>query len=207
MKVWTYVIAVDAGAAPNFQRPATTLTVCKPRIRKHAEKGNLVLAFNGKKLSPQEPHSVCWAGIVSEKILLRDYWRDRRFKLKRPGGQQRESERPDNIYKPMGSGRLVQVRNVTHKLRDMRRDLSGLYSLVLKPSWYFGQSGTVLPANFNLRMLNSRRGERSISLPRSQWVSLLNWLSANEPEIEYLQKRSGPAICSLKPRRRCYAER
>jgi hypothetical protein len=62
MRVWTYVIQVDGGGAPNFEAPSTTLTVCKPRIRKAARCGDLVLAFNGKTLNPTEPHSVRWAG-------------------------------------------------------------------------------------------------------------------------------------------------
>ncbi|MGI9375444.1 MAG: hypothetical protein ACR2PC_04975 [Tsuneonella suprasediminis] len=32
MRVWSYVITTDRGSAPNFEAPAVTLTVCKPRI-------------------------------------------------------------------------------------------------------------------------------------------------------------------------------
>jgi hypothetical protein len=39
MYVWTYVITYDEGGAPNFEPPATTLTVCKPRIRRAARPG------------------------------------------------------------------------------------------------------------------------------------------------------------------------
>ena len=73
MIAWTYVIQVDAGAAPNFEAPATTLTVCKPRIRMRAGPGDLILAFNGTKLNKYDPHSVCWAGIVGEVIGMGDY--------------------------------------------------------------------------------------------------------------------------------------
>lgn len=43
MRVHTYVIAVDSGGAPNYDAPAVTLAVCKPRIRKKARIGDLVL--------------------------------------------------------------------------------------------------------------------------------------------------------------------
>jgi hypothetical protein len=84
MIVWSYVITVDAGGAPNFLPPATTLTLCKPKIRQGARRGNLVIAFNGQSLHP-EPHSVRWAGLVAEVIPLGDYWNDPRFEQKKPG--------------------------------------------------------------------------------------------------------------------------
>jgi hypothetical protein len=45
MRVHTYVIATDAGSAPNYDPPFVTLAVCKPRIRRKADIGELVLAF------------------------------------------------------------------------------------------------------------------------------------------------------------------
>jgi Nucleotide modification associated domain 2 len=83
MKVWRYVITVDDGGAPNFEPPETTLTVCKPGIRKGAERGEFVLAFNGKPLNPREPHSVRWAGVVSDIIPLKDYWNDWTTRIRR----------------------------------------------------------------------------------------------------------------------------
>jgi hypothetical protein len=58
MNVFTYVIANDRGSEPNYDPPATTLAICKPKIRLAAQIGDLVIAFTGSKLSP-EPHSVC----------------------------------------------------------------------------------------------------------------------------------------------------
>ena len=51
MRVHTYVIATDAGSAPNYDAPFVTLAVCKPRIRMKAKCGDLVLAFAGKTLN------------------------------------------------------------------------------------------------------------------------------------------------------------
>src|SRR5688572_10547610 len=93
--IWCYVITHDAGAAPNFERPSATLAICKPKIRKGAEVGHLVVAFAGKPLG-LTPDTVIWAGEVSETIELGDYWNDRRFMSKKPV----RSKRPDNIYKP-----------------------------------------------------------------------------------------------------------
>ena len=78
MKVFTYVIQFDGGAAPNYCEPATTLAICKPRIRRSAEVGDAIIAFEGSFLGP-EAHAVRWAGVVTEKLTFSEYWNDRRF--------------------------------------------------------------------------------------------------------------------------------
>ena len=92
MRVWSYVITYDGGSAPNFDPPAVTLVVCKPRIRKNAREGDLVLAFNGRPLAAN-PHSLRWAGIVEKVVPMEQYWEDSRFRAKRPG----RSPTPDNF--------------------------------------------------------------------------------------------------------------
>ena len=47
MKLWRYVIRNNDGSAPNYDPPFTALAICKPRIRKGARPGDLVLAFCG----------------------------------------------------------------------------------------------------------------------------------------------------------------
>lgn len=179
MKVWTYVIACDKGGAPNFEPPSTTVTVCKPRIRKSAEQGDLVLAFNGKHLSPAEPRSVRWARVVSEVIPLADYWNDPRFEMKKPGRPRKPREIPDNIYRPIGIGQFEQVDNETHKRTDMARDLGGLNALVFSPSWHFDHTIAVLPECFHLRMNGGRRGHRKSDIDESVWLELKAWLDAS----------------------------
>lgn len=178
MDVWTYVITVDAGAAPNFDLGLTTLTVCKPRIRKSAKRGDLILAFNGKRLNPNEPHSVRWAGVVTDIISLQDYWADKRFQGKKPG----QSQKPDNIYRPTRSGKLKQVSNTTHRPEDYSRDVNGENALVLNPSWYFGPELALLPQSFNLRMIVGRRGHRCSPMDNRTWRKLENWLKRNAPK-------------------------
>jgi hypothetical protein len=94
MRVWSYVIACDRGSAPNYGGLAVTLTVCKPRIRRSAKVGDLVIGFNGKPRA-KNPHSVRWAGVVAETIPMQDYWDHPRFRSKRPD----RSEVADNIYR------------------------------------------------------------------------------------------------------------
>src|SRR5690606_5935652 len=69
VKIYTYVIAVDGGAAPNREPPLTTLAICKPRIRRGANPGAMVLAFNGAALGG-DSNGVRWAGVVHEKLTF-----------------------------------------------------------------------------------------------------------------------------------------
>jgi hypothetical protein len=202
MKVWTYVIAVDRGGAPNFEPPETTLTVCKPRIRRRAGAGDLVLAFNGATLNAIEPHSVRWAGIVSEVIALKDYWCDPRFEGKKPGRSRGPLELPDNIYRPTATGELEQVENETHTSADTARDLSGVNALVLKPTWYFGAAVAVLPESFKtLRMTGARRGERCIEIDDLTWRELKQWLDDNAPHAHKLGALTKKGTRCMSPRR------
>lgn len=174
MRVHTYVIATDAGSAPNYDRPFVTLAVCKPRIRKKAEIGDLVLAFAGRRVNSKEPHCVVWAGVVSEKMSFADYWNDRRFAGKKPD----KSGHPDNFYRPVG-GRLLWVQNDVHRPEAIKRDTDGKFVLGFLPSWRFGAHGPLLPIKFGLRMVGGRRGERVSELSEPEWKRLKMWLDKN----------------------------
>lgn len=199
MRVHTYVIATDAGSAPNYDRPLVTLAVCKPRIRKKAEIGELVLAFAGKQVNSSEPHSVVWAGVIAEKLSFADYWHDRRFAGKKPD----KSEHPDNFYRPV-NGELIWVQNNVHGPEASGHDTSGKFVLGFFPAWRFGAYGPLMPKEFGLRMENGRRGERLSELSDAEWRRLKAWLDGNSPESTtspQSSKRWGPCMIPIKPLR------
>ena len=173
MRIHTYVIATDAGSAPNYDPPFTTLAVCKPRIRRKANVGELVLAFAGKSVNPYEPHSVVWAGVVAEKFTFADYWNDKRFQAKKPD----RCTRPDNFYRPTPDGGLMWVENPVHGPEATRHDTDGLYVLAFNPSWRFGANGPPLPTELGLRMTHGRRGERLADVSDTEWRRLETWLN------------------------------
>ena len=173
MRIHTYVIAVDAGSAPNYDPPFVTLTVCKPRIRRKAVVGDCVLAFAGAGVNPSDPHAVVWAGVVTEIIPLTEYWNDPRFARKKPD----RTSLPDNFYRPTHVG-LVQVPNPVHGADSIPRDISGINALVFDPAWRFGAYGPRSPEDFGLRMVGGRRGERVSELSPDEWKTLRSWLDA-----------------------------
>ena len=207
MRVHTYVIATDAGSAPNYDQPLVTLAVCKPRIRRKADIGDLVLAFAGKSVNPTEPHAVVWAGVVTEKMIFCEYWQDNRFACKKPD----RSDRPDNFYQPVDGG-LLWVENPTHGPEAAEHDIRGEYVLAFKPAWRFGAYGPVLPSEFGLRMTSGRRGERVSNLSEAEWRRLSGWLNSQsqipeptaEVESSCRPKQTRRSAVALTPRRsRC----
>lgn len=171
MKAYVYVIATDRGSAPNYEPPCTTLAVCKPDIRRCAPIGSLVLAFTGSTLS-REPHAVCWAGVIEDRLTFAQYWDDPRFEGKKP----HRSAQPDNIYEPDGM-HFRQVPNTTHDAGNVTTDLSGRYVLLFKETWHFGAVGPILPSGLGLRMIGGRRRHRVHDLSLAQWVALRAWLN------------------------------
>ena len=186
MRVHTYVIATDAGSAPNYDPPFVTLAVCKPVIRRKASIGDLVLAFAGKPVNPYEPHAVVWAGVVTERMTFSDYWSDPRFAGKKPD----RCPRPDNFYRPTPDGGLLWVDNRVHGPEATTHDTGGIYVLAFNPSWRFGANGPVLPESFGLRMTNGRRGQHVTDLSGPEWQHLEAWLDG-QSELETSTSSSG----------------
>jgi hypothetical protein len=52
--LWVYRLATDAGSAPNVADGYLTLTICKPRIREFAKKGDFVLSVVAAGLMTKE---------------------------------------------------------------------------------------------------------------------------------------------------------
>jgi hypothetical protein len=186
MRVHTYVIATDAGSAPNYDPPFTTLAVCKPIIRRKACVGDLVLAFAGRPVNPHEPHTVVWAGVVAEKLTFAEYWNDPRFAGKKPD----RCQRPDNFYRPTADGGLLWIDNPVHGPEATNHDNGGIYVLAFNPAWRFGAHGPVLPDSFGLRMTGARRGQRATDLSDDEWRRLEAWLNS-QPQVEIKPSASG----------------
>jgi len=196
MRIWSYVITTDHGSAPNYDGPAVTLTICKPRIRMRAQQGDLVLAFNGRTLATN-PHSVRWAGIVSEVLPMEKYWDDPRFRAKRPD----RSETPDSIYQFM-DGYLSQVPNTSHDESNIAKDVRGKNALIFSQAWHMGDDRPELPDVFDLRVVANRRLEPLREISSQEWTELEGWLKAHDRGLPKHSKgsRCGPRA-ALQPKR------
>jgi hypothetical protein len=169
-RLYSYIIKHDTGFAPNPFFGFCTLACCKPSIRRIIGR-----SFDPSRsiwvagISPKSrDNRLVYAARVTEVLTFERYYRDKRFKLKRPqyrSGVVRKCG--DNIYKPLKNGSYLQLRsthshrdgseNVMNKLKDVE---NGRYVLISSHFWYFGRDAIMLPTD--LRYIASvGRGHRS----------------------------------------------
>jgi hypothetical protein len=134
-RIFRYVLRVDAGTAPNPFGNWCTLAICKPRIRQQAMLGDWIIGLMGGA-----PSRVVYVMEVTERLSFGEYWKDQRFKAKRP----RNNPFGDNIYRPSGC-ELVQVKNKAHGQDAYRRDTGGRWVLASERFWCFGSQAPELP--------------------------------------------------------------
>lgn len=167
MRVFSYVVAVDSGFAPNPFRGACTPACCKPVIRRRAEPGDLIVG-----LSPRSERGV-YAMQVARSVGFDDYWRDPIGIEKRPrlDAPRAVDRRGDNIYEPLGDGDFRQLpsghsaeHGGEHHAHE-RRDLGGRRVLIGTSFCDFGGHGPPLPRAAHRRRAESPRG------PPTRWAA------------------------------------
>jgi hypothetical protein len=177
-RIYRYILTTDDGAAPNPFGGFCTLAICKPGIRRTARHGDWVLGFQSRAHD-----RLIYAMEVQECLTFARYWKDPRFKRRRPSDR---SIPTDNIYKPSGrmtidgAPELVWVPNNVHEKDHQRRDLSGKSVLIAERFWYFGSYAAPLPARLAHLQPHSR-GHVVQKNRRPDDVNILrNWLSVFE---------------------------
>lgn len=139
----------DKGFAPNPFGCSLTLATCKPGIRNAARVGDWVAGFTSKSLAGHDVGSerLVYLMRVAEKLLLRDYFRDPRFRDKIPdmGADGPEAKAGDNIYRPLRSDAasaadFEQLANANHVPGNRKRDVGGNFVLVSDVFYYSAEA-------------------------------------------------------------------
>lgn len=174
MRVFSYVVRVDDGFAPNPFHGTCTLACCKPVIRRLAQVGDLVVGLSARG------ERVIYAMQVATACTFAEYWLDARHAKKRPdwGSNDPVVQRGDNIYRPVAGG-YAAVRSAHHPdaVQDdamLRRDLSTDRVLIAERFCYFGAKTIPLPTA--LAFLRVGRGHRS-RLTRPQVAATAGWFA------------------------------
>lgn len=84
MRVHTYVVQHDKGFAPNPFWGVCTLACCKPKIRKRAEVGDVIIGFGSASKEVDLKNRVIYWMRVEKIISFDDYWNDPQYAAKRP---------------------------------------------------------------------------------------------------------------------------
>lgn len=150
----SYVVARDYGFAPNPFYGFCTLATCKPKIRGTAKLGDWIIGTGSKE---QNRHGqIVYAMHVSETMSFDEYWKDERFRSKRPNlrGSKKQAF-GDNIYhKDIKAGRWQQE-DSHHSFSDgapnknnIANDTQSNRVLVSDNYIYWGRNGPAIPKKF-----------------------------------------------------------
>ena len=153
MKLFSYVVARDYGFAPNPFFGVCTLATCKPNIRAHASVGDWIIGTGSGQQNKQG--FLVYAIRVTETMTFNEYWKDERFRPKRPNlrGSKKQAF-GDNIYFKDEEERWHQ-QNSHHSLADgspnlhnIVRDTKTSRVLLSTDFAYWGGSGPEIPQEF-----------------------------------------------------------
>jgi hypothetical protein len=180
-RLFTYTIPVDDGAAPNPFRGMCSLAICKPGIRRVAERDDWVVGL-GSRNAPRGDLSghLVYAMRVEDVLTLAQYdqqaptrWPDRV-----PNVQSADlSERLGDCIYDFSLGSPVQRPGV-HGPSNIETDLGGKNVLISRDFYYFGSSAIRLPS-FLHQICHQTQGHRSDSnsaflQPFVSWLRGLN---------------------------------
>jgi hypothetical protein len=183
-KIYSYVLKVDDGAAPNPFFGKCTLTICKPKIRKTAQIGDWVIGTGSKntELSKNKfydfSNSVVYAMKVTAKMTLAEYDKycqaELTEKIPDINSEDWRLKVGDCIY-DYSTGDNPVMRRGVHDEYCRNTDLDGLYSLLSDHFYYFGYEARPLPHDLMV-MIKKNRGHKVIINPDlvqkfEQWIS------------------------------------
>ncbi len=191
MTLYTYIIPVDDGAAPNPFWGLCTLVICKPRIRAVAKPGDWVAATGSKRAPGGRDLSgkLVYAMRVEEVMPMRDYdrWARDRCPEKIPDVRSPDYRRRvgDCIYDFSGS--RVRTRPGRHPPSFKPLDLGGKNALVASGFSYFGSDPVDLPPGLQgvVKTGNGHRGRANALLEGAfaEWASSLPRGLRGEPQM------------------------
>ena len=155
MKLYSYALRTDDGAAPNPYGGLCTLAICKPAIRRTAKEGDWIVAL-GPTQAPDSRNlsgSIVCAMKVASKLTFEEYDTYCREHLpnKLPqwySGAPFERLVGDCIYYPAGP--VLQQRASVHGASSVVRDLSGKFVVLADEFYYFGDQAVELPEEFRM---------------------------------------------------------
>jgi len=152
-RLHSYVIDHDYGFAPNPFYGVCTLATCKPKIRKYAGLGDYIVGTGCAKRLRRG--YLVYFMRVDEITSFDAYWRDQRFRTKRPllRGSKKQGY-GDNIYHHDRTGHWKQEdsfhsRPGRHHLENLEHDTKTTDRVLMGRDFaYWGGFGPKIPARF-----------------------------------------------------------
>ncbi len=214
ISIYSYILRFDSGTAPNPFGDVCTLTICKPKIRKVAHKGDWIVGTGSKKVYLEngivKDYSNCiiYAMEVTDIMTLAAYDRycSESLMIKIPvlTGNDWRLRVGDCIYDYSDSLKAPSQRpEGVHNKGNTDTDLSGINSLISTHFYYFGDKMVEVPDNLKC-IIKKGPGHKKIineSIIRGfiQWVTKFESKRLyGEPQLKYiLQHMTVNEICNL----------
>jgi hypothetical protein len=178
MKLYTYCLRYDGGAAPNPFWGTCTLVICKPAIRRTAQLGDWVVGLGStNSLIGDISHYLVYAMKVTSKLTMKEY--DQFCKISLPK-KIPDQESPDYrlrngdcIY-DYGTGKYPKMRPAVHNECHRVHDLVGKFALLSKHFYYFGSQPIPLP-EYLYPIIHAMQGHKSMQ--NQPYLELfVNWI-------------------------------
>ncbi len=185
MKLYSYCLRYDNGAAPNPFWGICTLVICKPKIRQSAEIGDWIVGTGSANSDVGNlAGKLVYAMQVTAKMTMRDYddFCQKNYPNKLPRWRAKEDYRlrlGDCIY-DYSNGDNPKLRLSVHKEENQQTDMGGKYALISDQFYYFGDNSRQLPEAL-LGIVRNSPGHRSDA--NEPFIeSFLQWLSQADLE-------------------------
>lgn len=168
MTLYSYVVDHDNGFAPNPYYGVCTLAHCKYArgIKKNvvelARVGDWVVGTGGNSRRSAGNGKLVYAMRVDERMTLKQYYADPRFKKKKP---------TDGSYRQRKGDNLVKAKRLTKR-----------FVLISKNYFYFGNNALKIPKKFRLHPVHplEKRGPGFRSKFSNTFVrAFTRWLQKN----------------------------
>lgn len=182
-RLFSYVLRIDDGAAPNPFWGLCTLTICKPAIRRTAKIGDWVIGTGSKnsKLKDGNIYDLSDCIIYAMKITdiksLTEYdsFCQKKLKDKIPSWFVKDGRKRmgDCIY-DYSKGVNPVIRKGVHNENNKMKDLGGLNALLSDHFYYFGEEARVLPTELS-GIIKKNQGH--LKIEKSDLVSrFIKWI-------------------------------
>ena len=161
MRLYTYVVRYDWGFAPNPYHGFCTLAVCMSKIRKGAKVGDWVLGTGSADRSVKRGGYAVYAMRVTKTLSFEQYWKDKRFRKKRPikGGSCKEACGDNFYFRDKVADEWCQI-PACHS-DQMEKDTAVDRVLISEDFIYWGGDGPPVPEFCGVEIVHSGIGHRN----------------------------------------------
>lgn len=189
-RLYSYILRIDDGAAPNPYGRFCTLTICKPKIRKNAKPRDWVIGTGSKNTRQADGSKknfskhLVYAMKVSKIKTLEEYEKYCRAKLKIKipiwGSNVFEEMVGDCIYYNFSTKKLPEIKKGVHNKSNRRKDLRGINALLSNHFYYFGDKPVKIPKQFRSII---KKNQGHLKITDQQFIGkFVKWLRKNFQE-------------------------